>query len=223
MDDASLIDTQPPLLGLQPQLGIPLGRRLRVLESDGQRAVFVGATAIHLYDAYDRGAEAAAIALLARARIATQIQLGEAFGCHRNTVARLEQRLEQAGMAGVVPAKRGPKGPHKVTPAVWEVVSGLSHLSRAEVTRAIEERTGVWLHVTSVGRLLKQVRAAAAEQAVLWQEPEPAPEAGPELEPEGAEPPAAEVPVAGQEPVQGTGEPPVVLPEQALNVSHIWR
>ncbi len=211
MDDASLIDTQPPLLELQPQFGISLGRRLRVLESDGQRAVFVGATAIHLYDAHDRGAEAAAIALLARARIATQIQLGEAFGCHRNTVARLEQRLEQAGMAGVVPAKRGPKGPHKVTPAVWEIVSGLSHLSRAEVARAIEERTGVWLHVTSVGRLLKQVRAAAAEQAVLWQEPEPAPEAGPELEPEGAGPPAAEVPVAGQ----GPGEPPVVLPEQA--------
>ena len=209
MDNASLAVAQPHLIELQPQLGTPLGKRLRLLQSNGQRAVFLGDTAIHLYDAGDRGAEAAALALLARARVATDTELGEAFGCHRNTVARLERRLEQAGMAGVVPAKRGPKGPHKVTPAVMEVVNELSHLGSLHVTRAIEQRTGVRLNRTYVSSLLKHVREAVAEQGALWHESEPALGSRPEPEPEGGRPPAVE------EPVQAPGEPPAVLPEQA--------
>ena len=208
MDNASLAVAQPHLIELQPQLGTPLGKRLRLLQSNGQRAVFLGDTAIHLYDAGDRGAEAAALALLARARVATDTELGEAFGCHRNTVARLERRLEQAGMAGVVPAKRGPKGPHKVTPAVMEVVNELSHLGSLHVTRAIEQRTGVRLNRTYVSSLLKHVREAVAEQGALWHESEPALGSRPEPEPEGGRPPAVEEPVQAR-------EPPAVLPEQA--------
>lgn len=100
MDDAQLLPLRPPLIALEPQPGTPIGRSLRMLESRGQRAVFFGPTPIHLYDADDQAAEAAA------------------FGCHRNTVGRLAQRLAAGGMAAVAPAKRGPKGPHKVTPAV---------------------------------------------------------------------------------------------------------
>ena len=65
MDTVLLPATQLPLIELNPALGIPLGQRLLVFESNGQRAVFVGGMAIHVYDARDRGAEAAAIALLA--------------------------------------------------------------------------------------------------------------------------------------------------------------
>ena len=215
MDNASLMVVQPPLIELQPQLGTPLGKRLRLLQSNDQRAVFLGDTAIHVYDAQDWGAQAAAIALLARARVATDIELGEAFGCHRNTVARLERRLEQTGMAGVVPAKRGPKGPHKVTPAVMEVVSELFHLGSLQVTRSIERRTGVRLNRTYVSSLLKQVRAAA-EQPGLWQESEPASGVGSEPEADGEGPSAVEESVVEQEPVQETGEPLVALPEQTL-------
>lgn len=200
MDNAHRDGTQPLLIELQPRLGAPLGRRLLVLESDGQRVVLLGSTAIHAYDARDRAAEAAAIALLARARVATRIELGEAFGRHRNTVGRLERRLEQAGMAGVVPAKRGPKGPHKVTPAVQQVVKDLSHLGCVKVRREIAQRTGVRLHTRYVGSLLKQVRVAAAEQGSLWQEPEVVPEPDSEV----AEPTL---------PMEG--EPPVEVPHQA--------
>ena len=149
------------------------------------------------------------MALLARARVATDIELAEAFGCHRNTVARLKRRLEEGGMAGVVPAKPGPKGPHKVTPAVMEVVRELSHLGCVKLTREIEQRTGVRLHWTYVSRLLRQVRGERAAQGVLVQEvmPEPGPTAPPE--PEVAV--AAEAGTAAQvEPK----EPLVVLPEQ---------
>ncbi len=65
MDNASLTVSKPTLIELQPLLGTPLGKRLRFLQSDGQCAVFLGDTPIHLYDAQDLGAQAAAIALLA--------------------------------------------------------------------------------------------------------------------------------------------------------------
>jgi len=211
MDKISLIVAQPTLIELQPQLGTPLGKRLRFLQSNGHCAVFLGDTAIHIYDAQDSGAQAAAIALLARARVATDIELGEAFGCHRNTVARLERRLQEGGMAGVVPAKRGPKAPHKVTPAVMEVVRELSPRGSLQVTRAIERRTGIRLNRTYVSSLLKQVRGVAVPQPGLWQESQPAPR---EPEPDGEGSFATEESTDGQEPIQETGEPPVKLPDE---------
>ncbi len=208
MDNASLTVSKPTLIELQPQIGTPLGKRLRFFQSNGQCAVFLGDRAIHVYDAQDSGAQAAAIALLARARVATDIELAEAFGCHRNTVGRLERRLERAGMAGVVSLKRGPKGPRKVTSAVKEVIRELSHLGSLKVTRSIEQRTGVCLNRTYVSFLLKQVRAA--EQPGLWQESKPASVVG--SEPEAAS--AVEGSVVGQEPVLETDEPLVALPDQ---------
>ena len=158
---------QTSLIEHESSLSIPLGRRLQVLESDGQRAIFFGATAIHIYDVQDRAAEAATLALLAHAGAATQVELAAAFGRHRNTVGRLERRLAHGGMAEVVPAKRGPRGPHKVNRAVLEVVREFASVGRVQVARAIAQRTGVQLHVRYVGRLLRQIRAETAVQGVL--------------------------------------------------------
>src|SRR3990172_3342140 len=203
--------TQLPLIDLNPALGIPLGRRLLVLQSNGQRAVFVGGTAIHVYDARDRGAEAAAIALLAHARVASDVALSKAFGIHRNTVARLEHRLEETGMAGVVPAKPGPKGPHKVTPAVREVVQELSHLDSVRLAHAIEQRTGVRLSAQHVRALRGQARVAVVPVA-LWSEPGVTEDEAPEPKPAVA-PPAVVVPPA--QPAPEAIEPRVMLPAQS--------
>ena len=211
MDTVLVPATQLPLIELNPALGIPLGRRLLVLESNGQRAIFVGGMAIHVYDARDRGAEAAAIALLAHARVAPDVALAEAFGVHRNTVGRLERRLEEAGMAGVVPAKPGPKGPHKVTPAVRAVIQELAHLGSVRLVRAIEQRTGVRLSAQHVRALRQQARAAAVPPA-LWSEPTAAEDAEPrEPEPVAA---LATVAAAPAPPAPEAAEPPVALPEQ---------
>ena len=208
MDGAGLGATQLPLTELQPLRGAPIGRRLQVLESGGQRAVFLGATAIQVYDAADRAAEAAAIALLARSRVATQIELGAAFGRHRNTIGRLEQRLEQLGMAGVVPAKPGPKGPHKATPDVLAVMTELAHLGGVRVARAIEQRTGVSLTPNYVSYLLGQVRAQSAAQGALW---EPAAAA----EPAPGDAAAGGVSAGGEALAEAVREPAVELPEEA--------
>jgi len=215
MQQSPILPTQPSLVELQPQIGTPLGKRLRLLQSNGQRAVFLGETAIHVYEADDRASEALAIAQLARAGVATQVQLAATFGCHRNTVARLEQRLEQGGVAGVVPAKRGPKGPHKVTPAVLGVVRELAHLGCVKVARTVEHRTGVRLSPKHVNQLLQRVRAEAAQQGALVEEPAAAPATEVHPEPEARIPAGAEAPATEPAPAPDQAEPPVVLPQQA--------
>lgn len=197
---------QALLFELQPCPGIPLGRRLLVLRSERHCAVFLGATAIHLYDRDDRGGEAAAIAQLARAGAASQTELAAVFGVHRNTVGRLEQRLAQGGLAAVVPAKRGPTGPRKVTPAVLAVVRELAPQGCVKVARAVERRTGVHLSPKHVHHLLRRARAEAAQQGPLPEEPAtglalPVPPVGEAAAPAPPEPTPA--------------DPPAVLPEQA--------
>ncbi len=134
--------------------GTPIGRRLTLLDSDGKRAVFFGSVAIQIYDAGDKGAEAACIAMLSRADLASDIDIAAAFGCHRNTVARLAGRLAHEGLSAVVPAKRGPKGPHKVTPEVQRVIEGEGvGLGATALVRLVSERTGVVLSTSHARRL----------------------------------------------------------------------
>jgi transposase len=133
---------------------------LVLLQADGKRAVFLGGVAIYVYDVGDRAAESSVIAMLSRADLASDIAIGEAFGCHRNTVGRLRRRLVLDGMAGVVPAKRGPKTAHKVTAEVLEVVENeRGSMSVPALTRLIAECTGVVLSVSHVRRLVAAVPA----------------------------------------------------------------
>ena len=210
MDDDRFADRHAPVHDLQVSLGLPLGPRLQVFATLGQRAVLLDGRVIHVYDAGDRAAATAAVALLAHAQVATDLQLAAAFGVHRNTVARLERRLEQEGMAAVVPAKPGPKGPHKVTPVVLAVIREHAHLGCVQVTQAIAERTGVRLHSNYVGALLQQVRTEPAQQPALFQEPEAAGATAPEPAPPLVEQPSVSAP----QPDGTAPAPPVVLPEQ---------
>ncbi len=149
--------------------GIPIGKRLWLVDGDGQRAVFLGATAIHVYDAGDRDAERVCIASLSKAGLAFDVEIGEAFGVHRNTVGRLARQLAEQGMAGVVAAKRGPKGPHKVTGEVEAVIDGgvAAGLGPAAVTRTIVEATGVSLSREHVRQLMTARRPEPAGQLTL--------------------------------------------------------
>jgi transposase len=145
--------------------GQPIGRRLRLFESGGQRAVFFGTTAIHVYDLADKEAESACIATLSRAGLASDVDIAAGFGIHRNTVGRLVSRFERKGMAAVVPAKRGPKGPSKVTPEVIAIIAANAHLPRRELQKRITETTGVSLSLPYVHELAAAHRARQLEFA----------------------------------------------------------
>ncbi|MCA1700702.1 MAG: hypothetical protein LC790_18075, partial [Actinobacteria bacterium] len=146
--------------------GRPVGKRLTLLESGDRRAVFLGPTAIHVYDRADRAAEAVCMAGLARAGLAPDVDIAAAFGVHRNTVGRLARRFESDGMAAVVPAKRGPKGPSKVTGEVIAVVTEHATLPGRQLRELIAQETGVRLSLPYVYQLAAVHRAPAPQLGV---------------------------------------------------------
>lgn len=203
--------------------GTPIGKRLTLVEADGRRAVFFATTAIHVFDAKDKAAESACVAMLSRAGLASDVDIAAAFGCHRNTVARLAGRLSNEGMAAVVPAKRGPKGPHKVIPVVLEVVAeAAGRVGPAELQRLVARRTGVSLSVAHVRRLAaaqmsRQPELAEATDAEA-EGLEAEEGAGEREETEGEEAPVDGAGAGGEERPEAAAagfDPPAVLPVEA--------
>lgn len=137
-----------------------MGKRLTLFDSDGRRAVYLGPTAIFVYDLDDKEAEAACIATLSRAALASDVDIAAGFGVHRNTVGRIVHRFECHGMAAVVPAKRGPKGPFKVTPEVSAIITSHGDLPRKALRDKIVEATGVVLSLPYLSQLRASIRPA---------------------------------------------------------------
>ena len=93
-----------------------------------------------------------------------------AFGFSRQSLHTARAALSEAGLAGLIPAKPGPKGGHKLTD---QVVDHLEELRRAdpdrrpaELAAAVEQRFGVRVHPRTVQRALRRRHAArrAAEE-----------------------------------------------------------
>jgi HEPN domain-containing protein len=171
-----------PLFEASGSPGTPIGKHLTLFEFEGKRAVFHRSVAIHIFDANDKAGEAACIAMLSRADLASDIDIAKAFECHRNTVGRLAGRLQSEGMAAVVPAKRGPKGPRKVTSEVLAVIEQEGKgLGSTALARLVAERTGVVLSDTHIRRLrspdVVQLELLAPDET---SEPEQAPVLTPE-------------------------------------------
>src|ERR1700683_3973364 len=74
-------------------------------------------------DAGDEGGRRLGAGRLVRLRAASQGQVAEAFGVDPVTVWRWDQALAADGVAGLVPARRGPKGAWKLDP---QVVGGVA-------------------------------------------------------------------------------------------------
>lgn len=145
---------------------MPIGRRCSLLEFDGRRVVLFGTTVIFVFDASDREAEAACMALLSRAGLACDVDIASAFGVHRNTVGRLVGRFRAEGMAAVVPAKRGPKGPSKASREVLDVVAGYAEtMTGRQLVEMVAERTGVRLSLSYVQHLAALCRGHQLEIA----------------------------------------------------------
>lgn len=153
------------------------------------------------------------MALLARTQIASQIEIAGAFGVHRNTVGRLTGLFEEQGMPAVVPAKRGPKGPHKVTPEVCRVIAANSALPLNALCALVAERTGARLSRSHLHRVRSELRTEQLEMAGSPSPPEsPEAEHGPT-----AERPSEDVLMKLPSPVEMVSqpEPPVVVPDLA--------
>ena len=109
--------------------------------SDEGGLVTVHGLATFAWDAGDEAGRRLAAVQLVRLRAASQGQVAAAFGVDPGTIWRWDQALAADGVAGLVPARRGPKGASKLTPELVERITGLD---AAGVTlREIAAATGV--------------------------------------------------------------------------------
>jgi transposase len=89
---------------------------------------------------------------------ASKAEAAALFGVSRPTFYQAESAFAQAGLAGLLPHQRGPKGAHKLTPEVMAFIE--QHLSAdgqvhaRELARQIHAELGLSVHPRSIERAL---------------------------------------------------------------------
>jgi transposase len=88
------------------------------------------------------------------------------FGFSRQSLYSARAALRERGLAGLIPAKPGPKGGHKLTGQVVDLLEDLlaadPGLRAADLAAAVRERFGISVHPRSVERALQRRRSARA-------------------------------------------------------------
>ena len=80
-------------------------------------------------------------------------------GLSRPTYYQARDAFEQGGLAGMLPAKKGPKRAHKLTPDVLAFVEQRPEFKPAQLAEEIDERFGVEIHPKSIARVRARARA----------------------------------------------------------------
>ena len=135
-----------------------------VTGADGGGLVSVHGLATFAWDARDEARRLAAVQLV-RLRAVSQAQAAAAFGVDPVTVWRWDQALAAGGVAGLVPARRGPKGASKLTPQLAERIAGLD--AAGATLSEIAAATGVSTFSVrnALGRVAARGRGTAAGAA----------------------------------------------------------
>ena len=129
--------------------------------------VVVHGLATFAWDAGDEAGRRLAAVQLVRLRAASQGQVAEAFGVDPATIWRWEQALAGGGVAGLVPARKGPRRASKLTA---EMVARITELDGEGKTLAeIAAATGV--STFSVRNALGRVRPRPGGQAAVAGDP----------------------------------------------------
>ena len=197
----------------------PLGTAAAIIEdADGGR-VFVHGNLCFAWDGGDVAARRFAAVSLMRIKAATQLEIAETFGVKPATVRRWEARLTDAGIAGLLGERKGPKRRSKLTQdtvatirslrqggASYRKIATAAGVSIGSIRIALTEiDTGTG---TGIGEGCGTTLSDAEEEheAEPGAEPEPEPER--ELEPVSAvaaEPGVGELPVLA-DPLDRGGE-----------------
>jgi len=80
----------------------------------------------------------------------------KAFGFSRPSFYQAQAAFREAGLAGLLPQKRGPRSGHKLTPELMDFVAQLRaadpDMSSSHLAERIAERFGVSVHPRSIDR-----------------------------------------------------------------------
>ena len=87
------------------------------------------------------------------------------FGVSRPTFYKIQRMFERSGLVGLLPAKRGPRGPRKITPEIMrfieEAVASEADVDARRLTERIAERFGNVMHQRTVTRALARLKKKA--------------------------------------------------------------
>src|ERR1039458_4090518 len=116
--------TQVPLPWL-PAGAEEIAPGVGVVAGDGGGVVWVHGLATFAWDGRDEATRRLAAVQLVRLRAASQRQVAAAFGTDPVTVWRWDRALREDGVAGLVPARKGPRAAWKLTPELAGRIRGL--------------------------------------------------------------------------------------------------
>jgi transposase-like protein len=152
--------TQVPL-PLLPQDAAEIAPGVGVVAGpDGGGVVWVHGLATFAWDAGDEAARRLAAVQLVQLKAATQVQVALAFGVIPVSVWRWAQALAGGGVAGLVPAAKGPQRASKLTPQVMARIRELDRQGAGKA--AIAAAAGV--SESSVRSVLRPARPAAGSR-----------------------------------------------------------
>jgi transposase len=99
---------------------------------------------------------------------ASVVAAAGAFGLSRQSYYTAAASLADGGLAGLVPAKPGPRGAHKLTDEVLDHLQGVRErdpaVSASVLAATVGERFGVQVHPRSVERALARREAARSRK-----------------------------------------------------------
>ena len=143
---------QPPL-NLVAEPGVmAVGPVADMVEDAAGGRVYVHGMLVSIWDAGDEGARRLAAVQLIVTKAAAVKDVAFAFGVKQPTLWRWRKQLADQGVAGLISAKRGPKGPSRVTPEVEADM--LTRRAEGQTLQQIADATGV--SISTVGRITNQ-------------------------------------------------------------------
>ena len=124
------------------------------IQADGDGGVaWVHGLAAFAWDGGDEAARRLAAVQLVRLGAATQRQVAAAFGTDPVTVWRWDRALREQGVAGLVPARKGPKGPSKLSPELAARIRELDAAGRRLAEIASECGVSTFTVRSALGRV----------------------------------------------------------------------
>ena len=99
---------------------------------------------------------------LVRIGQATLAQAAARFGVSRPTCFRMVKAFDSAGLQGLIPAPRGPRGPHKITPQMLRFVDDYKarhgRVGARRLVPLIEAEFGVRVHPRGLEKALERIQ-----------------------------------------------------------------
>src|SRR5674476_813452 len=153
----AIMTAQLPLM-LVPADAVQIGEVACLVEDEAGGRVFVRGDLVFAWNVGDElGRRLAAVQLVA-IKGARAVRVAEGFGINTETLRRWDNAAAHDGLAALVPGKRGPKGPSRLSPEVVADIRarrcGGPGYRRRLLGSAVR---GPWVHVCRVpGRLARR-------------------------------------------------------------------